>query len=430
MSDPSTYIHTSYGLATLPPPRPKETQSNYYNNFSKYVLANTMQPTAPAEPAFTYDQYKKSELHIEKYKLPDLKVVAKHYKLHVSGNKPVLVDRILSFFRQTTSAISIQSHFRGSIVRLQSRLRGVAYSDSSKCVNECDFYTLEPLREIDHMRFFSYTDDKGFVYGFDMFSLMTLLKKTSKIINPYNREQIPFEICSSLLRVYNISRILFPHIFISENAFNVVEPVPRLTQRRINRITPTTNPRANPTTIPENTTNEVSETPDSVYLPIPVYEDPVFDMQLPRETVVSNILSAIRAQPLDVRIRELFMEINLLGNYAESRWFADLDRLRLARFYQFYYDWWNGRSRLSSTIRRNICVLGDPFTDIRLVYLYPTTDETEYREACVKLMETMVYAGIDVEYRKLGVLQLLSILTIVSIPARNAMPWLYESLLM
>jgi hypothetical protein len=170
-------------------------------------------------------------------------------------------------------------------------------------------------------------------------------------------------------------------------------------------------------------------TTETVYLPIPVYEDPVFDMQLPRETVVANILSAIRTQPLDVRIRELFMEINLLGNYAESRWFADLDRLRLARFYQFYYDWWNGRSRLSSTIRRNICVLGDPFPDIRLVYLYPTTDELEYREACVKMMETMVYAGIDVEYRKLGVLQLLSILTIVSIPARNAMPWLYESLL-
>lgn len=429
MPDPSPLIRTSYGLATFP----KETQSNYYNNFSKYVLANTMQPTEPAEPAFTYEQYKKSELHIEKYKLPDLKVVAKHYKLHVSGNKPVLVDRILSFFRQTTSAISIQSHFRGNIVRLQSRLRGVAYSDSSKCVNECDFYTLEPLRDIDHMHLFSYTDEKGFVYGFDMFSLMTLLKKTSKIINPYNREQIPFEICSSLLRVYNISRILFPHIFISENAFTNVEPVPRLTQRRIHRITPTTNPSANPTTMPENTTTttDLPETPDSVYLPISVYEEPpVFDMQLPRETVVSNILSAIRAQPLDVRIRELFMEINLLGNYAESRWFADLDRLRLARFYQFYYDWWNGRSRLPVAVRRNICVLGDPFTDIRLVYLYPTTDETEYREACVKLMETMVYAGNDVEYRRLGVLQLLSILTIVSIPARNAMPWLYESLLM
>ena len=70
MSNPSTLIHTSYGLATLPPPRPKETQSNYYNNFSKYVLANTMQPTAPAEPAFTYDQYKKSELHIENTNYP------------------------------------------------------------------------------------------------------------------------------------------------------------------------------------------------------------------------------------------------------------------------------------------------------------------------------------------------------------------------
>lgn len=398
-------------------PDTSDSVNTYYNKFSKYVLANTMQPAEPIEPAFTYEKYKTPGFRIEKYKLPDIKHVAKHYKLHVSGNKPVVLDRILSFFRQTTAVICIQSRFRGNIVRIQRRLRGIGYRNTSKCVNECDFYTLEPLSEIEPTVFFSYSDAKEFVYGFDMFSLITLLKKTGKIINPYNREQISYEVCTSLLHVYHISRILFPANF---DHINVRDDIPRIIR-----------PRPLRQEIRQDFSANSPQEYSTLSPPIPVYESdaPVaFGTDLSRETVAENILSTIRRQSIDSRIRELFMEINLLGNYADSRWFIELDRLRLARFYQFYYDWWNSRSHLSHAVRRNICILGDPFTDMRLVYLYPTTDLHEYREACVKLMEMMVYTGIDVEYRKLGVLQLLSMLTMVSLPARNAMPWLYESL--
>ena len=400
----------------------------YYNNFSKYVLANTMQEPQVIEPAFTYQQYisqsgklqttnNNYNTEIEKYKLVELKGVAKHYKLPVSGNKIVLVGRICRFFLETNSAICIQKHFRGNIVRLSLRLRGEGYVDRSVCVNECDFYTLDPLRDIFKIHFFSYKDAKGFVYGFDMFSLMTLLKKTAKIINPYNREQIPFEICSSLLGLYKISRILFPHIFVEENTFAIVEPK-RYRVRAI--ISDTSN----------NSMNTIESDNQVLPPPTPIYEQPLqFSTQITPESVL-NTINEIRTQPMDVRIRELFMEINLLGNYAESRWFLDLDRLRLARFYQFYHDWWNTRSRLPISVRNKICILGEPFVDIRLVYLYPTTEFDEYREACIRLMEMMVYGGIDIEYRKLGAMQLLTILTIVSIPARNAMPWLYESVLM
>lgn len=403
--------------------------TSYYNNFSKYVLANTMQEPKRIEPAFTYEQYvsqsgklqppnNQHNTEIEKYKLGELKSVAKHYKLPVSGNKIVLVGRICRFFLETNSAICIQKHFRGNMVRLSLRLRGEGYVDRSVCVNECDFYTLDPLRDISKIHFFSYKDAKGFVYGFDMFSLMTLLKKTAKIINPYNREQIPFEICGSLLGLHKISRILFPHIFVEENAFVLVEPK----RHRARAIVVNTS---------YNIANTVETANHILPPPISIYEEPVqFSTQNSPETSVLNTITEVRTHPIDVRIRELFMEINLLGNYAESRWFLDLDRLRLARFYQFYHDWWNTRSRLPISVRNKICILGEPFVDIRLVYLYPTTEFDEYREACIRLMEMMVYGGIDIEYRKLGAMQLLTILTIVSIPARNAMPWLYESVLL
>ena len=39
----------------------------------------------------------------------------------------------------------------------------------------------------------------------------------------------------------------------------------------------------------------------------------------------------------------------------------------------------------------------------------------------------MIYAAIDEEYAKIGALHCLTALTIVSQPARNALPWLWES---
>jgi hypothetical protein len=277
------------------------------------------------------------------------------------------------------------------LVLFADRLRGPGLRNRESCVNDCDFYSLDPLSTIHHHQFFSFADEKNFVYGFDLFSLMTLMKKTNKIINPYNRSPIPNDAFMALLGLYKITRILFPQWIPSSET-----PIP-LVKR------------------PARITRALSSTPEL--------------LNEPSETTVRASLQTIQAQPLETRIRELFMEINQLGNYAESRWFTDLDRLRLARYYSVYHDWWTSRFRLSSEVKRKICMVGNPFLHIRLVYMFPTTTIEEYREACVSLMEHMVYGTTDVEYRRLGALQLLSILTLVSIPARNSMPWLYESIL-
>ena len=43
-------------------------------------------------------------------------------------------------------------------------------------------------------------------------------------------------------------------------------------------------------------------------------------------------------------------------------------------------------------------------------------------------MENLIYSGFDDEDRKIFAFHLLSALTMVSYPARNALPWLYESI--
>ena len=49
------------------------------------------------------------------------------------------------------------------------------------------------------------------------------------------------------------------------------------------------------------------------------------------------------------------------------------------------------------------------------------------RKACLTVMENIILTGNTDEYRQLGAMHVLSALTLVSIPARANLPWLYES---
>ncbi len=51
------------------------------------------------------------------------------------------------------------------------------------------------------------------------------------------------------------------------------------------------------------------------------------------------------------------------------------------------------------------------------------------QSACLIVFENAIYSGIDEDYRKLGAFHVLSALTLVSRGAREAMPWLYESVM-
>lgn len=400
----------------------KNEVNTYYSNFSKYILNKPSTNVETNNPKFTYNDFIKTtkqyskEFDFEKYKLLDLKNVAKHYKLQVSGNKPVVIHRIRTFFHQTTATTLIQRVFRGHIVRYCRKLRGPAFRNRLLCVNDTEFYTLDPIRNIPDELFFSFTDSQNYVYGFDVCSIISLITKSDKPKNPYNREEFPYNAMVALHRLYNITRILFPTINHYEQ--NETTPYSKITNTL--RTTAGTD-----TTDYINTIFQSLNTRSLGNVSVPnVSRNQIVTQQAD----LNRSLETIRSQPLETRVRELFMEINLLGNYAESSWFTNLNRLRLARYYQFYYDWWYVRSRLSSDTRNKICMLDDPFSDVNLLYMYPTTTLEDFREACVRLMENMVYGSLDIEYRKLGALHLLSVLTIVSDEARVAMPWLFDSI--
>ena len=371
----------------------------------------------PVKEIITYKDYFKEKTDLKKYKIPELKVLARHYKLYVTGTKPILIERIETYFNQIVNAIKIQRVCRGFFVRFSLTLRGAAFKNIEKCVNETDFYTLEPLAEIPKELFFSYTDATDFTYGFNVNSLITLYKKKGRIRNPYNREQLSNEVIQKIFSLYNIITIVFPVVLEEDNKSN-------------NNIIPQ-NYNNHPRSLSEGDLSNniiVNNTFINIFNDLNRVNT-IENNLLSRLEDIRRNLTEIRSRPISQRIIGVFMEIDLLGNYTESAWFANLEKREYYKYYATLYDIWGYRARMSFDVKRKICPLGDPFTNIfneRIIYENVTIERL--REGCITIIENMVYTGEEDDFRKLGALHVLTALTVVSIPARNNMIWLYESL--
>jgi len=368
-------------------------------------------------PILTYKQFYENSINLKKYKLPELKSIVVHYKLPRTGNKTILISRITSLFHFIKNAVIIQKKFRGWIVRYSFRLRGEALKNKSLCVNDTDFVTLEPLNEIENELFYSYIDDKGFTYGFNIMSLGQTMKTNHKIMNPYNREHINEKTINNIIALNNIILILYPEYKTDFFQINVGKSQSNIRRNLLN------------TSVITNLNLSVNANLSNEYL------NPNIIAHLNNITINADLLMKYnkimesRRKPLNVRIQELFMEIDQLGNYTQSSWFSNLERREYLRFFRCLSDIWYFRAQMSREVKNNICPIIDPFANIFALQTYYTeVSFDEIKLACVTVIENLIYTGVDDEHRKLGALHILSALTMVSIPARNAMSWLYESI--
>jgi hypothetical protein len=393
----------------------------------------------------TCDEYYKNHIQLKSYKLPDLKMMVKHYKLPVTGNKGQLIERIETYFKKMIYSMKIQKLFRGFIVRLSFKTRGPAVNDRKICVNDTDFVTLEPLDEIPFELFYSYKDTKDFVYGFNLTSIVELIKKRGKIINPYNREVMDIKHIREIITLYNIIQFVFTEhkddtymklsIINERPSCSHMRPYPILTNRlTLQNIANSLNgqmthirtiPRSQSSTNILESVQPTSNNTLNSELSSNYFNPRVITHLTPELRVTYNKITEIRRKPIYVRIQELFMEIDQLGNYTNSEWFSGLQRQSYYRLYRILHDIWFYRGGLSHEIKLKICPLFEPFSNI--FNHQPNVTEDHLKISCLTVIENMVYSGVDDDHRKIGALHVLSALTVVSAGARETMPWLYES---
>ena len=350
-------------------------------------------------PPISYIDYCKNKSVLDKIKHPELKQMAKYYKLHVSGTKPILFERLTDFFSRCSRCVKIQRIFRGYLVRKWLQDKGECINNITKCVNENDFYSLEPLKEIPIKYFFTFSCGK-FNYGCNIISLIQLIKNSKGIVkNPYNRENIEIETIKTILSVYGKTRIIF----------GLPSDAPVINNHSLLQIQGS---------IQENQRVRGLITRSQSIGP---------SAELIRERRIK--MTEIQSKSIEARIQEVFMEMDQLGNYTHPGWFSNLDRREYIRLFRILFDIWTFRGQLSAQIKMNICIVGDPFNEIRRqgINLHDMTI-VDIREICITVIEYIVYCGIDDEYKKIGALHVLTGLTGVSLGARTSLPWLYESL--
>ena len=303
-------------------------------------------------------------LLVVKYKMDELKKLCTKYKISKGGNKDDLTKRLYEYCKNSIGPLKIQKVFRGFLNRKLHKLQGPALKNRKICTNDTDFFTMDDMIEIPTTQFYSYRDKDDFVYGFNIVSLYNLiLKEGSRAKNPYNRSEFDTKVKENVSSMIRISKLL----------------------------------------------------------KIPI------EIELKNEVMDP-------AKRLELKILDLFQTMNSYGNYANSEWFSDLSRNSHIRFARELVDIWNYRALLTMAKKQEICpphgtpFLGTPyFTNVANNATLNNLSTETVVKFNIQIIENLVKSAIDIDNKMLGTFYVLSSLTLVSQQARDAMPWLYES---
>jgi len=372
-----------------------------------------------SQTAFTYNEHLANNIVMESYTLPILKEVCKTYKLCISGRKQEVIDRITVHFNKIRTSIVLQKYTRRYLVKIVTSNYKMNEKLRGSCVNDTDFSTLDPLSEIAPDHLYCYTDTDKFTYGFNITSLIELLRNNHKISNPYNRMPINRKQQNNIISVYNMSILIIPsfkeykmYYSLTNNMYSRVSP--RIVA--MNRLTPI-----------EAVLLDYNPEPSSYNNYHPPYNLRL--MSNPVQFTQYQQIVLTRQQPIQTRIDRIFTEIDRLGNYTQSSWFTDLTHLQYARLYRALYDIWNYRGQLSQELKMQICPFHGPFEGIFPVSVrHLDLSLDDLKTVCLIAFENMIYSGVSNEIRQIGVMHSLTALTIVSSSARYALPWLFESM--
>jgi hypothetical protein len=355
-------------------------------------------------------------------------------KVKLSGTKGELRQSVYNFYHHTFHCIKIQLKFNSFLRRKLNKLRGPALINREICVNETDFYSLDPIREIPNQQFFSYEEaakeernsKKSCYYGFDIASIYNLILSDNGVENeyalsrrlifnesnnPYNRNKIPHNVIRDILKIIKLDRILSRKRVIKNK---------KMTKNQMmnNHVNDNNNyeyDNNNYVSENDNNNNAVMGSGSGMNIALPQ------DVLTPHQRFRQHVL-------------RLFQTINALGHYSDPEWFVALTYEQHITFLRELIDIWNYRAELSPQARRTIYPpYGDPFPHYVLgwvthqFYIYLSPENIININLTV--IERFIASAVSEADRCLGSNFILCALTLVSIPAREALPWLYQSVM-
>jgi len=131
---------------------------------------------------------------------------------------------------------------------------------------------------------------------------------------------------------------------------------------------------------------------------------------------------------IELKILDIFQQIDSLGNYSDPAWFLSLNRQQVLKFVRELHDIWDYRAQLTLETKRNICPPnGDPFRGINVNHIINESNIDNIRKLIYPLLDKFVNSGIDKDSKSLGAYYVLGALTLVNQNAATTLPWLFQS---
>ena len=147
---------------------------------------------------------------------------------------------------------------------------------------------------------------------------------------------------------------------------------------------------------------------------------------IPKKRIIKRIIHAQPTEELHLQCRELFFEMDFYGHFTNPNWYLTLSSGKLRSFIRELADIWNYRAQLSAEVKLDIVPEGDPFSLVNISQLITLTHE-QLQLTILSVCNKLIRSGRDHSNRSLGVLFVLSALTLVSTDAAVSIPWLFES---
>lgn len=414
----------------------------------------------------TYENFMRYSLDLKRYKITDLKEAAKQCSVKITGTKPTLIERITTKYGRITKAIKIQKIFRGWLIRSIIKAKGPALKNRSICTNDTDCCTLEPLEEISIYDFYSYTDSLNFTYGFNITSLIEIYKRKRVIKNPYNREKFGSCQTKNIIKIFNTNFSLIPSYKDQYEPVKLNEQnnhtrrytannIRNIRGRDFNRISEQRNSnvfnanmsylqrssrmlRMEMAELEEHSNFIVNERNSIVSSLINRVDTDInrhlnnLMTTLPSDIITryNNLQERQRTSTINDRIRQLFLEIDSLGNYTNETWFINLSFEQCKALIRIIFEIWENRG-LTHQLKSRISPFKWPFDHIyeRGIQDSEAITMDIVKNDLITAFELMVFTGTDNDSRNIGAMHVLSALTLISRDARAAVPWLYESVL-
>ena len=142
------------------------------------------------------------------------------------------------------------------------------------------------------------------------------------------------------------------------------------------------------------------------------------DVEIPKITLTPE-------EEINMKIKDVFYQINMLDNYTNPCWFKNLELYQLIELYIRTEDIWNYRSNMDIESKKNIVNNGAVF-NIPLHMIKMSKSKIKMQNIILNDYMRLITEGINREEKKLGAILILTALVEVSIDAADALPHLIQ----